>query len=70
MEVNTATISRRRFSSSQYDEYLKSHLAGDEPVLGEIKVIGVMCNMCRFELKWGFNFVLRLKSNVVAILPD
>ena len=37
-QCNTATIHRRRFSSSQYDEYLKSHLTKEESSTNDTKV--------------------------------
>ena len=44
-QCNTATIHRRRFSSSQYDEYLKSHLTEEESSTNDTKVLDLMVDL-------------------------
>ena len=58
-KCNTATITRRRFSSSQYDEYLKSHLDGDNSSINDVKVFELMLKNCWFALNEIFSLFFR-----------
>ena len=50
-QCNTATIKRRRFSSSQYDEYLKSHLTKEESPTNDIKVLDLIVDLLLICIK-------------------
>ena len=50
-QCNTATIHRRRFSSSQYEEYLKSHLTKEESSTNDIKVLDLIVALLSICIK-------------------
>ena len=69
-ELNIATITRRRFSSSQYDEHFKSHHIFNESPTSEIKVLCLHEDFVvdLHEFEWFFNFLLKTKIYLLRFL--
>ena len=69
-ELNIATITRRRFSSSQYDELFKSHHILDESTSSEMKVHSLNDNFVvdLHEFELFFNFRQNTKIYLLRFL--